>query len=84
MFQSKLSGPEVSSKKHQMKLIEDADDVIKNVVKNMNFDLDNSFWDAVGLESSWLKVLMADEWLSFYSALHRAPKNKLFKPTIVP
>ena len=41
VFHSELSGPEVSSKIHQMKLIEDAGNVIRNVVKNINFNLDN-------------------------------------------
>ena len=62
-----------------MKLLEDAGTVLKKVIRNVNFDLDNSFCDAEALKSSWPKSSMPDEWLSFYSALHRIPKPKLLK-----
>ena len=70
MLSSKLSESEVSSRIHQMKLLEGAGTALKKVAKNVNFDLNNSICDSEALKSLWSKASMPDEWLSFYSALH--------------
>ena len=84
VFSSKLSDTEVSLRMRQVTLIENAGKALKKAIKSVDFALDDSFCDAHELKSSWEKVSMPEEWLVFYSALHKIPKTELVKPESLP
>ena len=77
IFSAKLTDSEVAAKMKQNNLIEEVGRVLKKVIKSVDFALDDTFCDADTIKSSWHSVQMPEEWLVFYSALHKIPKTKL-------